>query len=145
MRFNQEEFWMNISLDYSSVEELNLALRLYRRLVVRLVALLVLGFLALLAIAHLSRFLAPPYGVYILGEDLVTWGLIALLALLFAELWWEGRQIGRALNDPALLSSPVAGLMSGIGVIARRANAMDMEWSRLLGPLRPVRRPQLDR
>lgn len=131
---------MNLSLDHSTVDELNLALRLYRRMLVRLLAILVLGFAAVLALGRLGTWLSPPYGLYILGEDLLTWGLIGVLALLFAELWWEGRQIGRALNDPALMSSSVAGLMSGLGVIAQRANAMGMEWSGFFGPLRPVRR-----
>lgn len=131
---------MTLSLDHSTVEELNLALRLYRRLMARLPAILILGFAAVLALSRLGTWLSPPYGLYLLGEDLTTWGLIAVLALLFAELWWEGRQIGRALNDPALSSSPITGLMSGLGVIAQRANAMGMEWSGLFGPLRPVRR-----
>lgn len=130
---------MNQSLDQSSVEELNLALRHYRRLGLRLAAFLILGFPMMLGVVHLNTWLSPPYGVYILGEDLVTWALLALLALLFAEFWWEGRQIGRALNDPTLLSSPVASLLSGINVIARRANAMGMEWRGFFGPLRPIR------
>lgn len=130
---------MSASLDASSIEELNLALHCYRRLVIRLVALLVLGFAAIIALARLSTWLSPPYGVYILGEDLATWGLIAVLALLVAEIWWEGRRIGLALNDPTLLASPIVGVLSGITVIARRATAMGMEWSGFLGPLRPVR------
>lgn len=128
------------SLDHSTVEDLNLALRLYRRLMVRLLAIVALGFAAVFGLSLLGTWLSPPYGLYIFGQDLMTWGLIALLFVLFAELWWDGRQIGRALNDPTLLSFPVAGLMSGLGVIAQRANAMGMEWSGFFGPLRSVRR-----
>lgn len=130
---------MTVTLNQSSVEELNLALRHYRRLPLRLLLILVLGFAADFGLGWLGRWASPPYGVYVFGEDLATWGLIALLALTFAALWWEGRQIGRALNDPVLLASPVTGLMSGIGVIARRADAMGMKWSGFFGPLRPVR------
>ncbi|GJE55212.1 MULTISPECIES: ABC transporter ATP-binding protein [Methylobacterium] len=131
---------MTLKLDQSSVEDLDLALRLYRRLVFRLLAILVLGFGAVIGLSHLGTALSPPYGIYILGWGLATWGLIGLLALIVLELWWEGRQIGRALNDPGMQASPIAGLMGGIGVIAERAQAMGMEWSGFLGPLRPARR-----
>lgn len=130
---------MNLKLDRSSVEDLDRALRLYRRLIFRLLAVLVLGFGAVIALSHLSTALSPPYGIYILGWDLTTWGLLAILALIFLEFWWEGRQIGQALDDPGMQSSPISGLMGGIGVIAERARAMDMEWSGFLGPLRPSR------
>ena len=123
----------------SSVDELNLALRLYRRLMLRLVLIVVLGFAAVFALGALGTALAPPYGLYVLGWDLGTWGLVILVALLIAELWWDGRAIGRALNDPVLLGFPVIGVLSGLGVIAQRANAMGMEWSGFFGPLRPVR------
>lgn len=130
---------MSLRLNQSSVEEFNLALRHYCGLPLRLLIILVLGLSAVFGLGRLGVWLSPPYGVYVFGEDLATWGLIALLALVFAALWWEGRQIGRALNDPALLASPVAGLMSGLGVIARRADAMGMKWSGFFGPLKPVR------
>lgn len=131
---------MSPPLDQSTVEDLDLALRLYRRLLLRLAALLVLGFAAVLGLGRLGTALSPPYGLYVLGWDLTTWGLLLLLALILLELWWEGRAIGRALNDPAMLASPIAGLLSGLGVIARRAEAIGMEWSGFLGPLRPARR-----
>lgn len=131
---------MNLRLDRSSLEDLDQALRLYRRLILRLLAILVLGFGAVIGLSHLSTALSPPYGVYFLGWDLTTWGLLTVLALIFLELWWEGRQIGQALNDPGLQGSPISGLLGGIGVIAERARAMDMEWSGFLGPLRPSRR-----
>ena len=131
---------MQSRLDQSSVEELDLALRLYRRLLFRLPTILVLGFAGIIGVSHLSTFLSPPYGVYFLGQGLVTWWLFALLALLFAELWWEGRQIGKALNHPGLQDSPIAGLMGGLGVIGERAAEMGMEPGFLHGPLRPIRR-----
>lgn len=131
---------MNLRLDQSSVEELNLALRLYRRLLVRLPLILVLGFAGSIGLLYLGYALAPPYGVYIFGWGLETYGLLATLAALILELWWEGRQIGRALDDPGMQDAPIAGLLGATGVIAERARAMDMEWSGFYGPLRPARR-----
>lgn len=130
---------MTLSLDDSSVEDLNLALSFYRRLLIRLPLILVLGIAAVIGLSHLGTALSPPYGVYFLGWDLTTWGLLGLLAALFAELWWEGRQIGHALDSPEMRASPIATLMGGLGVIAQRARGMGMEWSGFLGPLRPVR------
>ena len=135
-----EKNQMEQNLEQSSVEDLNLALRLYRRLFFRLVLLFVLGSPALVGLSYLGTYLSPSYGLYIYGESLSTWGLIVLVSLLIAEFWWEGRSIGRALDDPILLGSPVIGLMSGLGVIAQRANALGMEWSGFLGPLRPRRK-----
>lgn len=130
---------MNQRLDQSSVEELNLALSLYRRLLLRLPLILVLGFAGVIGLAHLSTALAPPYGVYVLGQGLETWGLLAVLALIFLELWWEGRRIGKALNDPGLQDSPIAGLLGGLGIIGERATEMGLKPGFLHGPLRPIR------
>ena len=130
---------MNGRLDQSSVEELDRALRSYRRLVFRLLGILVLGFVAVILLSKLGTTLSPPYGLYIFGMSLTSLGLIGVLVLLFVEMFWEGRQIGQALNDAVMLSSPIAALMSGLSVIAQRAHAMDMEWSGFLGPLRPSR------
>lgn len=126
-------------LDQSAVEELNDALRLYRRLLFRLVAIFVLGLAGCWGLSLLGTYLSPPYGVYIFGESLSTWGLLAIVVLLIAEMWWEGRQIGRILNDPVLMTSPIVSLISGLTVIAQRARAMGMTWSGFLGNLRPVR------
>ncbi len=131
---------MQLRLDQSSVEELDLALRLYRRLLVRLPVILVLGFAGIIGASRLSTYLSPPYGVYFLGQGLVTWWLFGLLALLFAELWWEGRQIGKVLNHPGLQASPISGLMGGLAVIGERATDLGMEPSFFHGPLRPIRR-----
>ncbi|MBP0494546.1 hypothetical protein [Roseomonas indoligenes] len=128
-----------LSLDQSSVEDLDAALRLYRRLPLELLGFLVLLFAGMVGLSRLSTALSPPYGVYILGWDLVTWGLLLMIALLFGLLWWRGRQVGQLLNDPAIMASPVMSLPAGIGVIAERAKAMDMEWSGFFGPLRPRR------
>ncbi|WP_246689359.1 hypothetical protein [Methylobacterium sp. WL19] len=51
---------MQSRLDQSSVEELDLALRLYRRLLFRLPTILVLGFAGIIGVSHLSTFLSPP-------------------------------------------------------------------------------------
>ncbi|MCR0985234.1 hypothetical protein [Roseomonas populi] len=128
-----------LSLDQSSVGDLNAALRLYRRLPLELLGFLVLLFAAMIGLSRLSTALSPPYGVYILGQGLVTWGLLVVLALLFGFLWWRGRQLGHLLNDPSLIASPIMALPSGISVIAERANAMGMAWSGFFGPLRPRR------
>ena len=121
-----------VELHPSTVEELNEALRLYRRLLVRLFAIFFLGIIGcwLLSLADVSIF----------GESLATWSLIAVLVLILAEVWWDGRQIGLILKDPLLKTIPVVGVLSGLGVIAQRAHAMGMRWSGFFGDLRPVRK-----
>lgn len=47
----------------------------------------------------------------ILGWDLATWGLLALLALPFAEFWWQGRRIGRTRDSVERPDSPFAFLL----------------------------------
>ena len=128
---------MEQNIEQSSVEDLDLTLRLYRRLLLRLVVFFVLGMAAVVGLSFLGTYLAPPYGLRVFGQDLSTWGLMVLVVLLIAECWWEGRAVGRALQDRILLRSPILGLLSGLGVVAQRANAMGMEWSGFLGPLRP--------
>jgi hypothetical protein len=127
------------ALDQSSVEELDAVLRIYRRLPLELLGFLVLLPVSILGLSHLSTALSPPYGVYILGQGLVTWGLLLLIALLFGLFWWRGRQVGRLLNEPALQASPITGLLSGTAILAEKASAMDMEWSGFFGPLKPRR------
>ncbi|ESW79052.1 hypothetical protein X769_21225 [Mesorhizobium sp. LSJC268A00] len=131
---------MNSNVDLSSAENLNEALRLYRRLVLGIGAIAVIGFVAVILLAKLGTALSPPYGIYIFGEGLGTWGLIAVVAALVAQVWWHGRAIGKLLNDPALKSEPAVGLMSAPTVIAQRAHAMGMEWSGFFGPLRPAKK-----
>lgn len=125
------------SLDHSSVKDLNAALRIFRRLPLELLGFLVLLPISILGLSRLSTALSPPYGVYIFGQGLVTWGLLLLIALLFGLFWWRGRQVGRLLNEPALVASPITGLLSGTGILAEKASAMNMEWSGFFGPLRP--------
>lgn len=129
-----------LSLDHVSVEDLNAALRVFRRLPLELLGFLILLPIVGLGLSRLSTALAPPYGVYLFGQGLVTWGLLLMLALLFGLFWWRGRQVGHLLNDPNILASPVASLLSVPGVLAERAQALDMEWSGFYGPLRPRRR-----
>lgn len=128
-----------LGLDHSSVEDLNLALRHYRRLMIRLPLILVLGFAAAIGLTYLGTALSPPYGVYILGWDLTTWGLLGLLAVLFAELWWEGRQIGQALNSVEMQSAPIASLLGGQALIGARAREHGMKPGPFNGPLQPIR------
>ena len=129
-----------LTLDYVAPEELNAALRVFRRLPLELLGFLILLPVVGIGLSRLSQALSPPYGVYILGQGLVTWGLLAMLALLFGLFWLRGRQVGRLLNDPDILASPVMSLPSVPSVLAERALALDMEWSGFYGPLRPCRR-----
>lgn len=124
----------------SSVEDLNQALRLYRQFIFRICAIAVLGFVVVILLAKLGAALSPPYGVYIFGEGLGTWGLIVLVAALIAQVWWSGRTIGKLLNDPVLKSVPAVGPMSAPTAIAQRAHAIGMEWSGFFGPLRPAKK-----
>lgn len=129
-----------LRLDQSSVEELNEALRLYRRLLLELLGVLVIIPLLLLGLPRLSTALSPPYGLHVMGMDLTEWGLLALLAGMLGLFWWRGRRIGTALQDSGLMAALVGALPGGVGVIADRAKAMGMAWRGSFGPLRPVRR-----
>ena len=123
-----------------SVDDINLALSLYRRLLLHILLIGFGGIAAAAALSYLGRLISPPYGLYIWGWSLGEWGMIAVVVLLGAVLWLTGRRIGQILNDPVLKSQPIIAIMSGITVIARHATAMGMEWSGFLGPLRPVKR-----
>jgi hypothetical protein len=129
-----------LSLDAVSVEDLNAALRVVRRLHLELLGFLILLPIVGIGLSWLSTALAPPYGLSIFGQGLVTWGLLLTLALLFGLFWWRGRQVGLLLHDPAILASPVMSLMSVPGVLAARAQALGLEWSGFYGPLRPRRK-----
>lgn len=129
-----------LSLDLVSVEDVNSALRVFRRLPLELLGFLVLLPLILIGLSGLGTALAPPYGLYVLGWSLVTWGLLLMLALLFGLLWWRGRQIGHLLSAPHIVDSPVMNLLLVPGVLAQRAQALGMEWSGFYGPLRPGRK-----
>ena len=131
---------MEPTLEQSSVEDLNLAQRLYRRLLFRFAVLFVLGIAAMLGLDALGTYLSPPYGLFVFGEDLGTWAITLFGVLGVAEFWWEGRAIGRVLRDPILLRLPIIGLLSAPGEIAQRAKALGMEPSGFLGPLRPQRK-----
>ena len=123
--------------------ELNDALRIYRRLpldLLGMMVLLVVLLLGLLGLPRLSVALAPPFRLYVFGMGLTEFGLLALLAAMFGLFRWRGKQVGTILQDPVLLADPVGALVHGIGVIANRAKAMGMEWSGFFGPLRPARR-----
>lgn len=129
-----------LRLDQSSVEDLNAALRVYRRLPLELLLFLVVLAGSLILLPMLSTALSPAYGVYLFGMGLTEYGPMLLLAALYGLFRWRGRQVAQALNDPGMLAAPVAGLLSGQSVIAERANAMDMEWSGFFDPLRPRRK-----
>ncbi|MBO1081785.1 hypothetical protein [Roseomonas haemaphysalidis] len=129
-----------LSLDDVPVEDVNAALRIFRRLPLELLGFLILLPVVGVGLSKLSTILSPPYGLYIFGQGLVTWGLLLMLILLFGLLWSRGRHIGRLLNDPVIMASPVVSLLSAPGVLAKRANALGMEWSGFYGPLRPRKR-----
>ncbi|KMO13328.1 hypothetical protein QR78_25435 [Methylobacterium indicum] len=129
-----------LSLDAVPVEDLNAALRVFRRLPLELLGFLILLPVVGVGLSRLGTALSPPYGLYLFGQSLVTWGLLLMLVLLYGLLWWRGRQVGRLLNEPGILASPVASLLSVPGVLAERARALGMEWSGFYGPLRPSRK-----
>ncbi len=136
MKCNQ----MEPNLEQSSAKDLDLALRLYRRLVFRFAVPFVLGIATMIGLDAPGTYLSPPYGIYVFGEDLGTCGATVFFVLGIAEFWWEGRAIGRVLRDSILLRSPIIGLLSVPGEVLRRAKAIGMERSGLFGPLRPQRK-----
>ncbi len=56
-----------LSLDYVSVEDLNAALRVFRRLPLELLGFLVLLPIVLIGLSRLGTALNPPYGLYSSG------------------------------------------------------------------------------
>lgn len=126
--------------DRPTVEDLDEALRFYRRLVVFLLAVVFAGFPAVVGLSFLGTWLKPPYGLRIAGWTLTEWGLVLLVVGLFAYLWIAGRKLGRLLDDRTLLSFPIVGIMSGLQVIAQHAHARGLKWGAFLGPLRPAKR-----
>ncbi len=126
--------------DAASVVNLNRGLKLYRRLLLRMLLIFFGGIVVAALLAKIGTWLSPPYGVMLFGYGLGVWGLIAMLVLLFTEIWIDGRAIGKTLSDPLLRTAPAVGLLSGLTVIAQRADAMGTEWSGFLGPLRPAKR-----
>ncbi|MGU3538013.1 ABC transporter ATP-binding protein [Methylobacterium sp. A54F] len=125
--------------DRPTVEDLDAALRTYRRLLLTALAIVVLGFPSVIGLSFLGTWLAPPYGLRIMGWSLTEWGLVLLLAGLFGYLWVTGRKLGCLLDDRTLLAFPIVGILSGLQVIAQHAHARGMAWSGFLGPLRPAR------
>ncbi|RZL85299.1 MAG: ABC transporter ATP-binding protein [Sphingomonas sp.] len=89
-------------------------------------------------LSYLSTALSPSYGVIIGGEDISTWGMLGMLIIMIALLWWDGRAIARVLNDP--VGFPLISGITAFIEIGRRAHAMGMEWSGFFGPLRPSRK-----
>lgn len=123
-----------------SVQTLNEALRLYRRLILRIMIVVFGGFALVIALSYLSHFLSPPYGVHLFGWSLTEWGMVILVVSLVGYLWRMGRRIGLLLGDPGILAMPVIGVLSAPAAIAPHAHAMGMEWTGFFGPLRPVKR-----
>lgn len=130
---------MDQDVDQAEVDRLNAALRLYRRVMLRVVAIGVLGLPGVVAVSFLSGLLSPPYGVYIFGQSLTDWAMVLLVVLLVAVVWLGGRAVGHALRDPVLLTVPAIGLLSAGTVIGQRAKAIGMVSGPFLGPLRPMR------
>jgi len=129
---------VNQQLRSSTVAELDLALALYRRLILHLFVAAVLFILVAVGLSYLSTALSPPYGVIIGGEDISIWGMLGMLIIMIALLWWDGRAIARVLNDP--VGFPLISSITAFIEIGRRAHAMGMEWSGFFGPLRPSRK-----
>ncbi len=129
---------MDQQLRSSTVAELDLALALYRRLILHLFVVAVLFIPIAVGLSYLSTALSPSYGIIIGGEDISTWGMLGMLIIMIALLWWDGRAIARVLNDP--VGFPLISGITAFIEIGRRAHAMVMEWSGFFGPLRPSRK-----
>jgi len=124
--------------DDISIEDLARALRLWRRLFLRFVAICVFGLIAAVVLSVLSNKINPPYGVYIAGNGLGEWALIATLVLLVAELYWDGIKIGRIMHDPLMMILPGLGMLTSVNTIVQKAAAKGMRPDRTLGGLRPI-------
>jgi hypothetical protein len=111
-----------------TVERVDTALRLYRRMLGRAGLIVLVGLVAALVVGRL------------LGQGAATTLLIATLVALVAEIWIDGRAMGRALDDRVLLTMPLVGFISAPTILAQRAVALGMEWGPRFGPLRPARK-----
>ena len=116
-----------------TVDDLNLALRLLRRMFLRMFVIFALGIVASIVLNWISHQISE-YGVYFAGTGLPEWGMMATLVIMIAELYWDGRKVGRILQDPLMMRSPATGFMSAPAVIAQKAAPFGMKPGPFLGP-----------
>jgi hypothetical protein len=123
----------------ATVDDLNLALRLLRRIFWRTFLILALGIIASIVLNWISYQIREYGAVYIAGASLPEWAMMVTLVVMIAELYWDGRKVGRVLQDPLMMWLPALGLMSAPAVIAQKAAPLGMRPGLFLGSLRPKR------
>jgi hypothetical protein len=124
--------------DTLTVDDLNLALRLWRRLMLRIFAIAFFGLIGAFFVDTLSYEIDPPYGLHFAGMRLEDWWWTGVVVILIMETYWDGRKIGRIMGDPVMMTFPAMGMLSVITTISQKAAAMGMTSSRFLGPLQPI-------
>ncbi|MBV8769226.1 MAG: ABC transporter ATP-binding protein [Hyphomicrobiales bacterium] len=120
-----------------TIDELNLALRLMRRLLLRVFAIGTLGIVAAIAFAWAVRQITPS-GFHFVGFSSDDLGMVVVFVLVFAEIFWDGRKVGRALRDPMMARMPVLLMMSMGTTVAQKAAELGMKPGPFFGPLRPI-------
>jgi hypothetical protein len=121
-----------------TVEDLNRALQLFRRILRRILVILILGIAGSIVLNLIGEKINPPFGIHLGGMGVAEWVLVVALIAMIVELYWHGRRIGRLINDPIMKSMPALGLMSVGAVIAQNAAAKGMKPGFFMGQLRPV-------
>ncbi|MBV8962832.1 MAG: hypothetical protein JOY67_06350 [Hyphomicrobiales bacterium] len=120
-----------------TIDELNLALRLMRRLLLRVFAISTLGIVAAIAFAWIVRQITP-YGFHFAGFSSDDLGMIVVVVLVIAEIFSDGRKVGRVMRDPMMMRMPVLLMMSMGTTVARKAAELGMKPGPFFGPLRPI-------
>jgi hypothetical protein len=121
-----------------TVDDLNMALRLLRRIFRRAFLIFAVGIIATIVLNWISHQISE-YGVRIADASLPEWALMATLVVMIAELYSDGRKVGRVFQDPLMMWLPALGLMSAGAVVAQKAALLRMRPGMFFRPLRPKR------
>jgi hypothetical protein len=129
---------MQASKNGFTVDELNRALHLGRLMFFGIFAIVFGGFALSIAFAIIGNQFNKPYGLYIGGQGLGTWGLVFTLVALIVYMYWIGFKIGKVLRDPVMFLIPGLGIMLMGQVVTQRAKELNMKPGFLMKPLRPI-------
>ncbi len=95
-----------------SLEELECARLLMRRLFLRIVSIAVLGGTATLVLSLYGRQIVPPDGLSLAGVGLPGWSVILTVIVLAVEMRMDMGKLRRLLKEPALRLYNVAGVLA---------------------------------
>jgi len=129
---------MSNNNDPSTVEELNAVLRLGRRMAIGMYSIIPIGFVLALILAIVGNQFNKPYGLYIAGEGLGTWGVGFTFIALLLDMYWIAFKLAKALRNPIIFVMPLFGIMLTGTVVTERAKKLNMKPGFFMGPLKPI-------